>query len=539
MNTRLVFIMMGILLFSFGVVNAACTNPSGSGIKITGVQWGNSTRPVAAGPGSVDVPLTVSMEVFGNSCALSNIQGTLELYGGLSNFNGSSISRSFIPNENAYSIFNMVFNLDISKNLSVGQNTTLTYPLYVAWNYTENGTERYTQQLSLNVPFRGAPQLVFNISNPYLTAGQDSNVTIQVSNKGTGTAYNIQVPVSSSTLNFISQPKTIAELAPGEIANVSFSAYVPPTLGGSEVNVNFRQSYIDPYGYNESNSSTDQLYVLQNQGTVRISASNETIYSGLINNVSIIIDNSGTSALNNISITFSPGSSLSMLNSDGFMFVPKLSADSSISIPISVYPSGSGAVSDIGVALSYSGGSISRTLSFLTPGYINLSTVSTTVLPATPLKGEIFSITSTLENIGSVTADAVTVTPKPPKGITVVGQNSTFIGDIQAYTPTAVTFSFTASPMLASGTYNIPVELQYVNNINQKLNKTLYYTVAVGGSASGNTIAATGYGNYTRYSAARGSPIGIILIIVIVVIIAIAALYLYQRRKNSKSKVRK
>ena len=529
MNYKTLFLTIGLVLLSFGIVNAACTNPSGSSIKILGVQWGNSTHVVSAGPGSRDIPLTVSMESFGNDCALSNIEGTLETYGGVSNFNGSIYSKYFIENANAYSIFNMVFYLNLARNLSVGQNTTLSYPIYIAWNYTGNSTERYTQELNVSLPLKGSPSLVFSIPYSTLIAGQTNNVTVQVSNIGTGYAYDINLPLTSSpVINLIRQAGTISSLAPGSDVNTTFLAYVPPTLKGEEVTLNLNPHYINPYGYNSTNSSTIELYVLQNQGSVNISSNMQSLFSGEVNTANIIITNGADSAMTNLSVSLTPSSSLSIIGSDGYVPIQRINPHSSATIPLELYPSASGTVASLGVSLSYSGGNITRTISFLTPGYINLSEVSSTVLPAAPQKGEIFTITSTLDNLGSETAYAVTVTPEPPKGINIVGQNSSFIGDVASDTPTSVTLSFTAVQSLNPGTYSIPVKLSYVNNINQRLNQTLYYSVDIAqGSVQNRTLPQSG-------TAVRTQGGGGLFVAFVIVVIILIAVYLYIRNQGKK-----
>lgn len=529
MNYKTLFLTIGLVLLSFGIVNAACTNPSGSSIKILGVQWGNSTHVVSAGPGSRDIPLTVSMESFGNDCALSNIEGTLETYGGVSNFNGSIYSKYFIENANAYSIFNMVFYLNLARNLSVGQNTTLSYPIYIAWNYTGNSTERYTQELNVSLPLKGSPSLVFSIPYSTLIAGQTNNVTVQVSNIGTGYAYDINLPLTSSpVINLIRQAGTISSLAPGSDVNTTFLAYVPPTLKGEEVTLNLNPHYINPYGYNSTNSSTIELYVLQNQGSVNISSNMQSLFSGEVNTANIIITNGADSAMTNLSVSLTPSSSLSIIGSDGYVPIQRINPHSSATIPLQLYPSASGTVASLGVSLSYSGGNITRTISFLTPGYINLSEVSSTVLPAAPQKGEIFTITSTLDNLGSETAYAVTVTPEPPKGINIVGQNSSFIGDVASDTPTSVTLSFTAVQSLNPGTYSIPVKLSYVNNINQRLNQTLYYSVDIAqGSVQNRTLPQSG----TAVRTQGGEGLFVAFVIVVIILIAV---YLYIRNQGKK-----
>ncbi len=540
MNNRMLLLAFGIVLLSFGAVGAACTNPSESSIKILGVQWGNSTHPIAAGPGSRDVPLTVSMESFGNNCALSNIEGTMVTYGGVSNFNGSTYARYFLSGADAYSIFYMVFYLNIASNASVGQNTIESFPIYIAWNYTQNSTIRNTQELNVSIPMRGSPSLAFSVPSPSLVAGQTNNVTVQVANKGTGYAYDIGMSVASSpVINLIGQPSTVSELAPGATANILFSAYVSPTLQGDDVTLNLNTHYIDPYGYNETNTSAAGVYVLQGQGGVSVSASDQSLFSGEVNNANIIITNNGDSPISSIYVTLAPSSSLSLIGSDGYALIPLIGAHSNATIPLEMYPSTSGTVANLGVELSYSGGSVSRTLSFLTPGYINLSTVSSTVLPAAPQIGEIFTLTSTLDNLGSETAYAVTVTAHPPKGIRTVGQNSSFIGDVAADTPTAVTLSFTAEQGVSPGSYAIPVTFSYVNNINQKLNQTLNYTVdisqasaPVNSTGQGHVVTANGKTYYVN-GGGGGTIIGVIIVIIVVAIVA----YLYiRRRKNSKGR---
>ena len=531
MNNRTLILTLGIVLLSFGAVGAACTNPSGSSIKILGVQWGNSTHPVAAGPGSRDMPLTVSMESFGNDCALSNIEGTVVTYGGVSNFNGSTYAKYFLTGADAYSIFDMVFHLNIASNASVGQNTIESFPIYIAWNYTQNSTIRYTQELNVSIPMRGTPDIAFSVPSPSLVAGQTNNVIVQVTNKGTGYASDIGMSVGSSpVINLLGQPAMITELAPGATANTSFSAYVSPTLQGDDITLDLNTHYIDPYGYNETNTSTVGAYVLQGQSGINVSVSSQSLFSGKVNNASVIIANNGDSTISNIHVSLAPSSSLSLIGSDGYAVIPMIDAHSSAMIPLEMYPSTSGTVASLVVSLSYSGGSISRVLSFLTPGYINISKVSSTVLPSSPQKGQIFSLTSTLDNLGSETAYAVTVTPRPPSAIEILGQNSTFIGDIAEYAPTSVTLSFTAEE---AGDYTIPVVLNYVNNINQKLNETLYYSVNVShaspagnASTSGRAVNANGRTYYVN-----GGSGGIIAIIVVVVVISGCA-YLYIRRRN-------
>ena len=81
-------------VLQIGVIHAAQCIPSGANFSVLNVAWGNSTHPVSAGPGEMDVPLTVSLEAYGTNCNLYDVEGQLQVYGGFSNF---STGQKHIP----------------------------------------------------------------------------------------------------------------------------------------------------------------------------------------------------------------------------------------------------------------------------------------------------------------------------------------------------------------------------------------------------------------------------------------------------------
>ncbi len=500
-----------MLVMLMGAVNAAqCANPSDTSLTVLGVMWGNSTHALAPGPGATDVPLTVLLQSSGSNCDMDNVQGVLQmgivnvagvtqLAGKVSNFNGSATAVVNLPNQAGYSTFPLTFYLNLAPNASVGPNVAYTYPLYVSWTYNDNVSGRASQEFNLYVPDKGSAELVFNTGGASLVAGQINNITVQVSNIGTGDATGITVPVpSSSGAELMSQQEQIQTLAPGATGNIALSLFVPADLGGQTLQLS--PYYQNPYGYNTSVTGGLQLYVLQPEGTLNVTASTDTLTAGRVDTIWINLTNYGTSAIKNLAVSFTPGSSLNLLGSDGTVTVPDLPAGGEVSIPLTVYPTSSATVTSLEVTTSYFAGSVSRTLNFLTPGYVNMSVVSSSVIPSVPEPGAIFSLTSTLDNIGSITADAVSVTPIPPAGITVLGQSTSFIGDMGVYSPTAFTLSFTASSSTATGVYTIPVRVQYINNIAQPESQIIYYTVGVGESVAvtattGNVVVGGGFGS--------------------------------------------
>jgi hypothetical protein len=221
--------------------------------------------------------------------------------------------------------------------------------------------------------------------------------------------------------------------------------------------------------------------------------------------------------------------------------LPLIPANSSASFPIELYAqaSSSSQVNTLDAALTYTANGQTQTankaVTFLAPGYVNLSQVSLSVLPAAPTTGTIFTVTATVDNLGSIPATAASVVAETPAGLRVVGQNTTFVGSIPVDTPTAFSLSFIATK---AGKYTIPVKVEYLNNLNQHLNTSFDYQVTVG---SGNYSGFTGSSSpASKYIAGyrRGNSdalyIGIAIIAGVVIAIVLSVYYLRIRKRGTK-----
>lgn len=554
--------VIAVFLLTIGIVSAAstCQTISTPNIKVVGITWGNSSRIISAAPGQMDVPLTVSLESYDTNCELENVVGTLNLYGGVTDFSGASSSVDYIQSIQPPSFFNMVFHLNIASNVSAGPYTTVTYPLVLEWD-SLNGSTNVQQQLNIPVPIHGAANLTFQAQNPDVIAGKISNITIKVTNTGSGAASDIGTTISSTAgVSLLSQPPMIALLQPNASSTVSFNLYVAPSQAGnsqagSSVVLNLNTHYINPYGYNTTLENNLGLFAsVPSQSAVLVSVPNQTLKAGKIINTNLTITNQESDPLTNVSVVLTPQSPLSVIGSDDLNTILKIPSGASVNLPISLYvQSSTSAVATLDIALTYvldnQAQSISRSISFLNPGYVNATIVSTTISPSTPTPGGVFSITSTLDNIGSQAAVAATVTPKPPSGsgIKVLGENTSFLGSIPIDTPTAFTVSFTTPASLRSGLYLIPVKLAYLNNLNQIQNETFYYNVSIGASAfSSNSVSRTGNGSARVFNSTAGaayyyrrsSPNYLIYVVigVVVVVVAVGGFYLYRRRKKEHEK---
>ncbi len=554
METKMrMWILAGLILFmGFGVVNAAsCQTISSPNIQVIGVTWGNSTHYISAYPGDKDVPLTVTLETYGTDCQFENLVGTLQLYGGVTNYNGGAVSIYYLQSTQPPSILNMVFYLNIASNVTMGPNVSVSYPLILEWE-SANGTINNKQQINLEIPMDGAANLTFSAIKPQVTTGKITDVNITVSNAGSGVASDIATTVSSQQgVSFISQPNEITNLGPGESKNMTFKIYIAPSQAGNSqagasVILNLDSHYISPYGRNTTLASQVGLFTAPpSSATAVVSVPNQTLIAGRISKMNLTVYNSGSDPITNLSVVLTPESPLSIIGSDNLNTVPVINGGEKINLPITLFmQSSSSAVSTLDISLTYvldnQQVTASRSISFLNPGNVNMSIVSTVVSPAVPAPGEIFSITSTVQNTGSQEAVATSVTPEPPSGIAVLGENNTFLGNIPVDTPTALTVSFTVLQNAKSGEYTIPVLVSYLNNLNQKENETFYYSVKVGSSGQSSSSVGSGAykaGNFSTSAAAyrkraSSGDEGYIVAIVVIVAVAAGSYYVYKKRKS-------
>ncbi|MEM3476733.1 MAG: hypothetical protein QW045_01310 [Candidatus Micrarchaeaceae archaeon] len=532
-----------------GFISAASCINANVGFKVIGVSWGasnstlykvNATQAhISAGPGDNYVPLTVSIQSYGtlsNTCSLVGVEGQLQIFGGFSNFNGSNeYPTAYLGQLTPGSTFNMVFYLNIGKKLAAGPNSVYVFPLDLYYNYS-NSTLRYSQYVNVGVPLYGSANLTYT---PYKKAiGPGLNeFTINVSNTGSGILSNISISASASGgISIISQPQGIAYLAPGKSKNITLELYNPTASGGSLASLILNSHFINPYGYNATSSSTINLYTIQAIQLVSIYPSNQTIIAGKAFSTNMIVHNGNNAAIYNVSISLASQSPLSILGNGSYFIFPYIPANSNASFPIELYSQASSStpVDSMSAVLAYTLNgqpqTFSKTITFLAPGFINLTQVSLSVLPANPTVGSIFTITPTIDNLGSIGATAASVVAYPPNGINVVGSNSTFIGSIPVATPTAFSLSFIASK---AGRYVIPIEIKYLNNLNQHLTADFKYIVNVGSGNYSNSASPAGY---IRYNNRKGNALYIEIAVVAAVIIAVGVYAYYLRMRKNRTK---
>ena len=542
MRIRYMILAMMIGVLWVGIANATSCTSSGLSFKVLNVAWGNSTYQVSAGPGEMDIPLTVTLESYSTVpgvtvCNAIDLEGDLQLFGGLSGFNGADYSTYYIQSISPSSIFQMVFYLNIG-NVSAGPGSVYSYPLYLSYNYP-NSTTINTQSINLQIPVYGSSDFEYTPQEYGLLPGLN-NLTMKVTNTGSGELSDLRTTVSApSGMSILSQPSAINSLMPGDSANVTFQAYIQ-SGDSAPLTLSVNTAYVNAYGYNNTKHNQVGFYTLTSQENLFIYPENNTLVTGILENESIVLSNTGNTPIYNVSVSLSSGSQIDIIGKNYYDIIPEVPAESTVTFPVTVYvdPSSGAVVRSLTASLTYSLNNqemtLSRDISFLTPGYINLTEISTTMLPSEPSRGDIFTLTSTLDNLGSQPAQTASVTAFPPEGITILGQNTTFIGSIPVGTPTAFTLSFIAAPSVKAGIYRIPVVVSYLNSLNERIDSNLTFDVDMGagnftGSSGGKVVTASAHGPEQK----GGFPI---LLFVVIIALAAGAYYVYSRKKRREKR---
>ncbi len=530
-------------------VIASCQHTALTDFYVTGVAWtGNSSRnftsqPIAVGPGSNDVPIQVKL-YNPNDCELVGVLAKVPLTSQFTTINGSSTAYDYIGNVQPYSFFSAIFYLNIPNTTQVSPTEGYYEPLDLYWNYT-NDSNSFYYSTTFYAPVRGSTGFSINATSHGLLAGSVNNLTIKLRNTGSGYAYDIKPSIAaSSSLNPVGEPGEAASLAPNATAYLTIPVYVSPGAAGQSVSAQLSLAYSDAYGNNESLQTTLDLYGVAPASQVSLTSQYEDVEEGAPQNTSIIVSNSGGTPITNVTVQLTPESPMTIIGSDGYFSFPYIAAHSNVSMPVNLYvTSSSSTVATLSAQISYvfdgQAESGTRDLSFLTPGAINITETSTSLLPAAPTQGGIFSVTGTLLNSGTTSASALSISTSGVNGISVLGANSTFIGTVGVDSPTSFTVSFEASRTVKPGTYTIPLRIEYLNNLNQKQSKLIEVPVQIA-SSSANSTFVTGNSSFVKgsFNRKKGDS-GLLLIVAIIIVAAVAAvayMKVFRKRTGKKQK---
>ncbi|MEM2001578.1 MAG: CARDB domain-containing protein [Candidatus Methanomethylicaceae archaeon] len=428
-----------------------------------------------------------------------------------------------------------------------------TYQLPVSLSYSDYiRTKSETRYLTLVVPFSTSPSVNFEISvTPQdLKAGETNRLRIQLYNKGDSYASYVQVvlnmpPSTAAGLPMVLQGSDgrwlIEKIESGASATLEADVYVSPSASG----VAYQASLVMTYYDSLSRSRQETRYLSLNVpavysplAVIDVSINKNELRSGDVNELNLTIKNSGDGTASSLSVSLTiPGvqsvtTSMALLGSDGSWYLGELGPGESAVIPLKIFvsPSASGTLTTFTVTTSYTDANLKSKqqvnyLGMVVRGVVDLVVLDTSTFPSQITLGKPFSITVSLINLGTTTAQSVMVTPSASQGLQPAGYDKIFLGDLAVNVPSSFTLTYSATN-ITSGRYTLNLEYSYRDNLGQKLTGTLNVPVNIVVSATNASSTNSSAGSA---SVMVSSPIYIVVVLVLAVIV-VGLIYFKKRR---------
>ena len=508
-----------------------CT-PVSTPFVVTAATWGTQSSAFSAGPGDVDVPLTVTM-LYTGGCTLTAASFELELAQPLAASNGSNETTTYEVNTGTDSVLSETYYLNIGAGAQLG---TYHIPMHIGYN-TSDFSGVFFQSANISVALRGSVSLVFSADTNNLVPGSLNNLTIAISNDGTGQATSISTSVQApSQVGVLSQIPEIHDLGPNSTSFQALQVFVPSTSSGSALSLTFTSSYYDAYLTPSTATQVLGFSVLtpqSNTSSLGLSVVNDTATVGAQSTLEFVLVNEGESAVYTPSLAVSASTPV-VMGVAALNYTAALSPGHSIAYAVTVgsSPSSSPGVYSGTVTLTYwDAGGVQHTQSspvgFVLVGSVQFVlqdvTVSQTATSVT--------VSGSILNEGTGTAYYAQVTGRVEAGSS--SSQPSYIGEIDVNTPTPFTLTIPyPAPSSARSGVAISFTVAYKNNFGMAAN----YTAST--SANLESEAQLAFASETT-NGGSGSTGGTLVTIVsyVVVIIIVAAVVggaLYIRRKKPK-----
>jgi hypothetical protein len=267
--------------------------------------------------------------------------------------------------------------------------------------------------------------------------------------------------------------------------------------------------------------------VYSKQAVIDISLNKNELKSGEINNLNLTIKNEGNGIAKSIFISLTiPIQSVILLDSDGNWYIDELKPGESITIPLKLFasPSSSGLLTTFTFSISYIDTNLKSkqqvsNIGMIIRGVVNIIVLDSSVFPSQITIGKPFSITVSIINLGTTTAQSVMIYPSESNGIKPVSYDKIFLGDLSVNTPSSFTISYYATN-ITSGRYVLNLEYIYKDNLGQSFKGILNVPV--------NILIST---NTTQVKTSSEFSFNIIYPIIIIIIVIALVVVLRKLRK--------
>ncbi len=448
-------------------------------IKFLDAYFGTSSGKIEVQPGDKNVPFTI---VFSNvgSQDIAGIKGLLSLPVGfssaLANANPDLIEADNTQVATSGSSFFLTFFVNVDKNTNVHSYTGTVQVTYSRVRETGAHTNFF------DFDFKVTGKSVLNIKgeNPFIQPESNNQVTIQVSNDGTAGLNNVDITLNPQQSNSSSSSNlqnvvidqnhwNIGTVAAQSSNTFSFNIFVPPDLAGQTLHMPLAITYFDGQGNQVTTSRTVDLIVGPASSTFVVKLSTPSyLMMGVMQNLTLGLENLSPSKISDISITLAPSSSNLRILQDPRWFVKEINPLENTGLNIPVFADQSivnQAVNfDVNIQYTKDGSTVIEKQSFAT--YIRpVIDVSVYGVDVMNIGGK-QNIIGNILNQGNIKGQFATVTIESIDNSNIK-KSFQYIGDIDidAPTPFNIPVEFAGTPTF--GEHKVVVTVTYKDTLLQ------------------------------------------------------------------------
>jgi hypothetical protein len=315
-------------------------------IKFLDAYFGTSSGKIEVQPGDKNVPFTIVFSNVGSE-DIAGIKGLLSLPVGFSpaiaNANADLIEADNIQVATSGSSFSLTFFVNVDKNTNVNSYSGTVQITYS--RVRENGS--HTNYFDFDFKVTGKSVLNMKAENQFIQPASNNQITVQVSNDGTAGLNNIDITLnpqsnssgSSSLQNIVIDQNhwNIGTVTARSSNTFSFNIFVPQDVTGQTLHIPLGVTYFDGQGNQITTSRLIDLIVGPASSTFVVRLSTPSyLMMGVMQNLTLGLENLSPSKISDISITLVPSSSNLKILQDPRWFINNINPleRSALDIPV-------------------------------------------------------------------------------------------------------------------------------------------------------------------------------------------------------------
>jgi len=489
-------LLLGQIIPSYAVSSEILTPPVSpfthnfTDIKFLDAYFGTSSGKIEVQPGDRNVPLTIVFSSVGSE-DINGIKGFLSLPIGFSsaiaNANTDLIEADNTGVAPSGQSFFLTFFVNVDKNTNVHSYSGTVKVTYS--KLRENGI--HTNFFDFHFKVTGKSVLNGKVENPFIQPASNNKITIKISNDGTAAINNIDIALqqlsnssgSSNLQNIVIDQKhwNIGTVDVQSSDTFSFNIFVPSDLAGQTLHLPFTITYFDGQGNQVTTSRMVDLIVGAASSTFIVKLSTPPfLMMGVMQNLTLGLENLSPSKISDISITLVPSSSNLRILDDPRWFVKEINPleRAVLNIPVFADQSiGNQAINfDVNIQYTKDGSTVLEKQSFAT--YIR-PVIDVSVYGVDIMKiGGKQNIIGNILNQGNIKGQFATVTIEPIDNSNIK-KSFQYIGDvdIDAPTPFNIPIDFTGNPSF--GENKVLVTVTYKDSLLQQHTITQENTITL------------------------------------------------------------